>query len=839
MPGELRRKRWDMEKCGPLCTALFLGFTFFVFGPLQMYITNAGEFFFELSDIWWICIAIFAAFFALVTVLGLLLKGKARELYCCLLWGVALGLYIQGNFITTNYGTLDGAIDWGVYEGVGAWNTLLWLGCVLLPFLLYIGASRIWGYIRNYVSLGIITVQIITLAVLLVTTKIEGSSECQLTNLKKLDLSNNKNIIVFVVDAYDSKYFSDFIEKHSEYKETVWKDFVYYPNTVGGGARTVLGMPQILTGKNYTSDCSYTEYLEDSYRSAKLYDILQKSGFDIGIYTNGTYMSSEMSDYVVNLNTDKKRVDSYPALAYYLYRFTACRYFPHELKKSIWMYSGDFDAAADNSGSDESPYIIDDALFYKNLSENGITVQDNTNVFRLYHLMGAHQPYTLDANALRDPSGTSLDEQQVGVIHILETYFNQMEELGIYDDANIIILADHGEIDYLQNPVLLIKKRNETKEFSVSDLPVSYENLHPTIISLAQEGAVSEQSIFELTQSDNQERYFYRLPSNSDAVVEYVVRGNAANPENVYETGRIISAFGNGNETVEPYRLGTMLYFDARATGKQYTKEGLSGTETTHTWTEGHDVVFSVPFEEPVSEDIFVSISAGAEKGHRVWVYVNHELLNIYRFYSDQLDFIIPKELLGEDNVTIRLELPDADVPGNGDPRILGLALRSMVIRERQDTDEESEIIMPYQIGDKIVFTDSQDGRKYFLSGVSYIENDYAWSLGTSGQMAVKLPENVGGLTAEFQFQGIYASPQTLVISGGGQVLYESEIESVDEPIRFDIPSECITDDWLLLDLEYPDACSPLSLGDNEDTRVLAFRFYSICFSSQEPLNQA
>lgn len=347
--------------------------------------------------------------------------------------------------------------------------------------------SDLWKLVLNFLSIGILVVQIITLCTLFVVTDHSPSTECQLTNRGRFQLSQNENTIIFVLDAYDSQYFSDFIAAHPEYQETLWSDFVFYPNTVGGGIRTTLAMPQILTGQYYTSETSYPEYLETAYQTTSVYRAFHKAGYNIGIYTEGNFMSPSMSNLIMNLYAGRKPVSSYPTLAYYLYRLTACRYLPHELKKAVWMYSGDFDAATDTSGGEQSPYLIDDALFYKNLVEDGLTLQEE-NAFRLYHLFGTHQAYTLNAQAQRNLDGTSLEEQQIGVMRILETYFDQMKQLGIYDNSNIMILADHGELDRAQNPLLMVKKGQEIKGFQTSDLPVSYINLHPTWLATLNKG---------------------------------------------------------------------------------------------------------------------------------------------------------------------------------------------------------------------------------------------------------------------------------------------------------------------------------------------------------------
>lgn len=822
------------SKCGVIISSSFLVFTFCIFGPFQLYITNASELFFSFGDIWWVCALAALISGTVIIAIGLFLKGKMRGFYCCALWGLSLALYIQGNFVPTDYGTLDGKINWEQYSGVGIWNTIFWLILLVLPFLLYKFAPRFWRPTRNYIALVILGTQIVTLCTLFFIIDIDFDAkpnrDFQLTNLGRFQLSKNENTLVFVLDAYDSQYFSDFIEQHPEYKETLWSDFTFYPNTVGGATRTILAMPQILTGKYYTNEDSYPQYLENAYQSTDLYRALHSAGYNIGVYTDSQFISPSMSDLIMNMRSGRKQIRSYPVLAYYLYRLTACRYLPHELKKNVWMYTGDFNAAADNTGSEESTYLIDDALFYRDLTQNGITLQDDTNVYRLYHLFGAHGPCTLDAKAQRSKTETSLEEQQMGVMHILETYFDKMKQLDIYDSANIVILADHGSLNYTQNPLLLVKRGQETKTFTRSDIPVSYTNLHPTLLSFLQKSTDFGKSIFDLTYEDNKERFFY-IHSDDGVAVEYVIQGEASDPNNVHETGKTFSVFVN--KEPEKYRLGNTLYFDAQATGLQYAVKGFSRPEASHTWTDGHEVILSIPLDETAQKDIFVSISLlSVLKGsQRVGIYINDQFLNNYLVCADHLNFTIPKEMAGKDELLIRLELPDAASPGADDTRILGLAFESMVIGEKQVTDKESEILSRnYSIGDKIVFTEESNGTRYFSSGVSYIETDSAWSSGKAGQIILAMGDFSGALMGEFELKDIYAGPQKLIVRSNGQILYDAEITSVEEPVKFTIPEGCVKNGQLVLDLEYPNAVSPASRHESTDNRELALRFSSIYF---------
>lgn len=140
-----------------------------------------------------------------------------------------------------------------------------------------------------------------------------------------------------------------------------------------------------------------------------------------------------------------------------------------------------------------------------------------------------------------------------------------------------------------------------------------------------------------------------------------------------------------------------------------------------------------------------------------------------------------------------------------------------------------------YTLGEKILFTAENNGTLYFSSGISGIETDSAWSLGTSGQLVLHVGDVTGDLVGEFQFKSMYAPPQQLIVSSGGQVLYDQVLTTADEPVTFSIPASCVENGTLVLDLEYPGAVSPESRGESADSRELAFRFLSIRVDAAQP----
>ena len=111
-----------------LLCAVALGFTAFVFAPIEQYMLNQNEMWFNLGDIAPAALICFAALTALLTGVGMLLPAKARRVYAAVILGLTVCLYLQGNFINPDYGELDGRpVRWGDYTLYAVLDTLLWI----------------------------------------------------------------------------------------------------------------------------------------------------------------------------------------------------------------------------------------------------------------------------------------------------------------------------------------------------------------------------------------------------------------------------------------------------------------------------------------------------------------------------------------------------------------------------------------------------------------------------------------------------------------------------------------------------------------------------------------
>lgn len=673
---------------------LMFGFMIGFFGPVQLYLNNASEFYFYFKDIAGICIGMTLVVITVLLLIVMLTPTKVSDWIGTVLFGIALAFYIQGNYVNVDYGTLNGdALVWSRYKAVAVWDTLLWIVCIAIPIVIKLVKPKLVKPVKNYVSVWIIAIQVVTLVVLALglKPKTQNNGECIFTNEGIYTLSSKENVILLVLDCYETTDFSKLIEEHSEYKE-LFSNFTYYPNTVGGSTRTVLALPHLLTGKPYVSEGTYADYLNDSFDSSAVFKELKAQDYDTRVYTEPTFAPSEADVEIDNMSTGSKKVTNYTILGQKLYQFTACQYMPHVLKQFVWMYSGDFDKAARNNKSEASAYQLDDDIFYEQMCKNKIsTIEDKA--FRVYHLNGAHGPFKLHKDATINGKETSLEEQQIGVMLIIEEFFNQMKELGIYDDSTIIILGDHGAYGIECNPIFMVKDKMNTKNFTVSKVPVSYDNLEPTVLkALGKKSSSDNKPVDELTMDDNKERYFYYQDKKSNDSVQYKITGELPNNATIEKTGKTFKLFA---AEAKEYELGEELHFDIGGTAMAYVSKGLGKTEAGQTWTSGEEFVMTIPFDYSDNDDLYLHFKLNKtwkDAPQHVKATINGTFVNWYLVEDRSLNIKIPNELV-KDKGEIKIELGLPDATFDGDERYVSLLMNYLVIDKINGNFAETKIV--------------------------------------------------------------------------------------------------------------------------------------------------
>lgn len=849
MKGKRDRSRFRKIWMPCLLLSVILGLC----GPIQLYLMNMSELWFSIGDIGWICLLCGAMLFAILSGIGLLLPDGIVDYYIAVLFGISIGLYIQGNFIPTDYGVLDGReIHWDDYWLTGILNTVLWAFCIGVPVVLQKVKPRFTRQVFQAASCIIMAMQLLTVGILLVTNhfgikNVKGYVSDQGINT----VSSQENVIVFVLDTFDQDYFDDIRSTDLDFLSPL-EGFTYFDNVTGMYPTTKGALPYILTGQVYQNEQPYEDYIEEAYQRTDYYKDLISDGYDIGIYTSDLFMPSYAGKYFMNYVNGKTQVSSYSGLAKTLYNFVCFRYFPHILKEKFWFYSGAFDEwKGTDSASGGNVYNEDNFSFYDKIKNEGLQVVDDTKCYRFIHLYGVHPPYNMNENVeeMTDGSATATDAAR-GSLHIVYEYLDQLKEQGIYDDSTIVVMADHGNTaDACTNPLFIVKTQNSTGGLQISSAPVCQGDLMGTI---AEDIGLNDQkkygySVFEIQEGVQRERKYLYYQWDESWNSEYLPRmiEYQVDSENNESTSYYLVDY-----PINPYRLGNPIYFGKDGSAEQYCIEGFSPPEESFTWTTSNEAKMAFKIDEFSSDALKVQMNIAQifNQPQKMIVSVGDNV--VYDGTLTQpgaVEFGIRKEYVQDGVLELDFQFPDAISPYelgiSGDIRTLAVGFADMTIEEADLTDLELAAmaygVPMYELGTVVKFNASENPTHVFTAGLSQPEENYAWSLGTEGEIKLAVGEVSAPLYAELGVVGTIDNNQIISISAQGETLYEAALPTGASKIQFGIPKEAVVNGILTLELSYPNAVSPQSINpDSTDTRVLSVRFSDMVITAQSENEQ-
>ena len=676
----MKKRRFSFHHILP---GLSLVFTLFVFAPVDLYLSSSEEFWFTLGDLsrWLLIIALAA--FVLITALVFLLPPKLSVAFRCVVYACSFLTWLQGNLLVPDYGTLDGSkIDWSAYTLHYVLDALLWLCVIVLFLFLLFRFRRKFRRILETAACILLVTQIISLGFFLIQGRKNNTEESlYLSDSGQFTVSPQENTLVFVVDTVDSLLFEDLIRQYPEVISREFEDFTFYRDTVGGAARTRYAVPYILTGDVDREERSYPEYLKAAYAASPLMNELASGKYDTGFYTFGQFMDLTRTDAIGNAASGSPAPSSHLRLTAQFLQLTAFRYAPSVLARFFWMYPGDFERWKGRVGADTA-YILDDTGFYRDLCSQGLKPSAKKPVFRFLHLRGVHSPYTLDENARQVGYGNTDESRQcLGALKIVSDYLERLKALGLYDQASIFILADHGSYSHSsvgQSPLFMAKLPGSSHPFETSDLPLHFSSLPEMLVSALQ-GTLTSLEPYRASSP----RYFYKRSEENATVslTEYVIDGPVWEAPAV-ETG-VVFHEGTLNNSRE-YTPGTVLYFDERDTARAYFVSGISNNEGASVWTLGNDAEMLFIFPDPPGA-LQLTLEHGTyARKQTVEVRVNNRLIETYTAEGPtRHSVLIPDGTVNGLELRLRLHLPDALSPASlgksGDPRLLALSMNSLV----------------------------------------------------------------------------------------------------------------------------------------------------------------
>ena len=836
-----------LNVCIPVVSCLIL--TILGYGPTELYLSNRGaeEFWFSYGELVLPLILTAAIAFAVLIIILMVLPKKFYRAILAALIAIAALFMAQSLFLPNNYGSLNGTeINWSLYRLRLVTNTTIWTAVIAAAV---IWALCKWKSFRDAARFEAVLL-IVMQAVLLVTVGITGNrqkakenttaEDIYLTTDNEFTVSGSRNTIVIILDAFDAALMCDLLEQYPEELQTSFEDFTFYHNTNGGATRTKYAIPYILTGRINDTGRSYSEYLKESFSQSPLFQELNTGKYSTGVYTEYAYVDRTQSTAIDNLSSGgEMHAISQWGLANCLLKMTAFKYAPHVLKPIFWMYSFELTQWRGGEKGGSTAYKLDDVKFYQSLKKKGLSVLGREPAFRFIHLKGAHGPFVMDETIRTVPHKQSIEKEQkqaLGSLRIVSEYIQQLKKLGLYENATMFVLADHGDKTYVQpnyeqNPLLMVKVANTKKHFSVSDIPLSYRDL-PNML----EDSLRNRLNIEENYAAEGNRYFYvgTRDSNSYGVTEYVSAGNAYDATSYRETGKIYRPEQGDSRA---YKLGELLYFGDThdVTAQKYMVRGFS-IDADYAWSDGKDVEMNFDLGE-VGKNLKLSLvfKAAMNRFQRCYLYANSTPIgNFAATRASMKSFIIPKEEIINGSLAIRMLLPDCYNPathGTGaDDRDLGICFFSVQIDatdESFDLGKQTEI-EDYDLGQEITFGEDGNMDDYAIDGIS---QDH-WTSGRMASIHFRDIDAKKDLALVISYNKVYGERQHVIILANEKQIADYVAEGSEEKV-FSVPLALLQDNALDVEIHLPDAKKP----DNGDQRELALWMKSIVLREADTLS--
>jgi len=558
-----------------LAVAAFVVITLLIIAPFEILAGNEGSLVFRLADAWRPIVLMAVAVLAALTVILSVLRGRAFNIGLLIVFCFGLGCYLQALFLNAGLPSTDGRpVTWGGFWSQALISTLVWVAIFIIPFLFSRKNRNMTQIVVGIVSVALIVVQSVA-SVSLVVDKIgervissDGqvpASMYQVTKRGMFTVSPEKNTIVLVLDTYDTTDMEQLLKDRPEFAEKL-QGFTWYKDSVGSMCPTRYGAPFLWTGVYPDANEPLEEFIANRYRRSSFLSDVQNAGYSIGLYTDpiGDFNLPDnerrelIYDKTININPLASEdgtsfLDDAGTMGIML-QASLYRNLPWLVKPFVYFNTDQMNQAMIADGisiSDNMPYIIEDTRWFRELKDQGLSLEsgDYKGAYRFIHLYGTHIPYYVTAEGEHAGGETSLEEQAQGSMTMVTYYLDELKRLGVYEDATIIITADHGiwwETDpnaepWLSSPLMLVKPAGVSEgDLTTSDAQVEAYDVLPTVIaSMGGDASAYGPTIFEQPNDGRLRRYIYTFTlSNVDLLLkDYHVNGNVANESSWTATG--------------------------------------------------------------------------------------------------------------------------------------------------------------------------------------------------------------------------------------------------------------------------------------------------------------
>jgi hypothetical protein len=527
-------------------------------------------------------------------------------------------------FLITIFYPYGGSLQDGSVEVYPAWRDLLPIYAVYS--LLFVAV--LWLNHRYFDALQRIYILSILLALAIASygaydTIKRFAAFTPLDDRVDLTFAKNKNIIVIIADMLQGTTVEQALNLHPELKDT-FSGFTFYTRAVSPFPFTNYSLPALLTGKTYAQNTkeplNFADNLALAHRDSFITDARQK-GYDSVVV--GALIPA--ADRAFSLMLPNKSLE-FSFICDHI-DLGIVRIFKRRILGGRLIH-----ARLTN-------YVFSLKLasyqFLKKLT--GTAVGSASNKLFILHNYMTHSPVAsfkerMEPRAIAAPSDAEYLEETVYFLSSIGQLFGQLKRIGVYDDALIIVVGDHGHFsgyskslytsfpgaeDFkgyesgpwaraicMYNPALLIKPPKAAGATLVSHEPASLTHVRPLVEAALKQPVISVTDII----SENLQR---------NPAMDIIVFGKRTqgSPYASAKSHVVLKLQGNASElaqlflradrspfTYPRYALGTT----AKMTKGNSFLEGTWLQEEKGAWLRGETAYMSFSLENPQPTGDFV-----------------------------------------------------------------------------------------------------------------------------------------------------------------------------------------------------------------------------------------
>lgn len=552
---EARRLSWSQRFLRALFGCGFLILTVFIAAPLEIVAAGSESLNFGFYNALPIVLGAGIVSILLCSLALSLVRGRTFDVLLTLVVALGIGCYVQSLLMNGPLPVADGSsLDLMKFKRITLISTVVWVAIVAA--LIVLNAKK--KSVCRPLLMAVCTVLIIMQSASLVSIGAEqgatGEQDAEkvMTTKGLYEVAKSDNVVVFVLDYFETTLLTEAVLEDDPDALNEFTGFTLFENSTGSMIPTRYGVPFLLTGELPQDDDTAQSYRAERFARSELIQDITDQGFAVNVYTD-TLPTHLYDNYIDNIESvDALEMNDFGLLRS-MARAALYRDAPWILKPFFWFSTDEInrDAISDRL----APYVIDDASFAEGLRTNGLSAGGSDKAFHFIHLMGAHYPFTLDASGHHSEEETDKATQARGSLSIVSDYLKQLKELGLYDQATIIVTSDHGDFTITEDsltqptsPLFMVKPSESAEEalkpLVVSDAPTGHVD-YPAMVIEAVGGESSKYGATPFVASLDPERKRYYWTTTSDGKqdtswVKYEISGDVHDFGNWKQTGDVI-----------------------------------------------------------------------------------------------------------------------------------------------------------------------------------------------------------------------------------------------------------------------------------------------------------